>query len=189
MDCLNNNKIRVKKWAKDLKIYRWQKKKSHNGSQSLVISVCVCAQLLCWVWLFAIPGTVAHQASLSMRFPRQEYWSGLPFPSPRNLSYLGIKSLSPALQADCLPPSNLGRPSAGHLSSVLVLHSLKWEIKEVYKLKKEKTRQISVFMASPLTLFLKRTDSSGKDSIRASGFTYWTVLLSFHNIAVGSSSK
>ena len=37
------------------------------------------------VWLFATPGTVAYQAPLFMGFSRQEYWSGLPFPSPSNL--------------------------------------------------------------------------------------------------------
>ena len=41
--------------------------------------------------------TVAHQAPLSMGFPRQEYWSGLPFPSPEDLPDSGIKSRSPAL--------------------------------------------------------------------------------------------
>ena len=50
------------------------------------------------------PWTVAHQASLSMGFSRQEYWSGLPFPSPENLSDPGIEPRSPALQADSLPP-------------------------------------------------------------------------------------
>ena len=45
----------------------------------------------------ASPWTVAHQASLSMGFPRQEYWSGLPFPSPRNLPDSRIKPMSPAL--------------------------------------------------------------------------------------------
>ena len=40
-------------------------------------------QLLSHVWLFATPWTVTCQAPLSMGFPRQEYWSGLPFPSPR----------------------------------------------------------------------------------------------------------
>ena len=40
--------------------------------------------------------TVAHQAPLSMGFPRQEYWSGLPFPSPGDLPDPGIKSTSPA---------------------------------------------------------------------------------------------
>ena len=55
------------------------------------------------VLLFATPWTVAHQAPPSMEFSRQEYWSGLPFPSPRNLPDLGIKPGSPALQADALP--------------------------------------------------------------------------------------
>ena len=43
------------------------------------------------------PWTVAHQALLSMGFPRQEYWSELPFPSPGDLSDLGIEPASPAL--------------------------------------------------------------------------------------------
>ena len=44
----------------------------------------------------AIPWTVAHQAPLSMEFSRQEYWSGLPFPSPGDLPDPGIKPRSPA---------------------------------------------------------------------------------------------
>ena len=47
--------------------------------------------------------TVACQAPLSMGFSRQEYWSGLPFPSPGDLPSPGIKPGSPALQADSLP--------------------------------------------------------------------------------------
>ena len=46
---------------------------------------------------FVTPGTVACQAPLSMGFPRQEYWSGLPFPSPGDLSDPGIEPKSPAL--------------------------------------------------------------------------------------------
>jgi len=46
---------------------------------------------------------VAWQAPLTMGFPRQEYWSGLPFPSQEYLSNPGIKSTSPALQVDSLP--------------------------------------------------------------------------------------
>ena len=46
--------------------------------------------------------TVAHQAALSMGFPRQEYWSELPFPSPGDLPDPGIEPGSPALQADSL---------------------------------------------------------------------------------------
>ena len=49
------------------------------------------------------PWTVAHQAPLSVAFSRQEYWSGLPFPSPGDLPDPGIESGSPALQADALP--------------------------------------------------------------------------------------
>ena len=52
--------------------------------------------------LFATPWTVAHQAPLSVEFSRQEYWSGLPFPSPGDLADPGIESRSPALQADSL---------------------------------------------------------------------------------------
>ena len=52
------------------------------------------------VWLFATPWTVAHQAPPSMGFSRQEYWSGLPFPSPGDLPNPGIEPGSPALQTD-----------------------------------------------------------------------------------------
>ena len=48
------------------------------------------ACLLSHTWLFSTPRTVAHQAPLSMCFPRQEYWRGLPFPSPGNLPNPGI---------------------------------------------------------------------------------------------------
>ena len=54
------------------------------------------------VWLFAIPWTVSYKAPLSMEFSRQEYWSGLPFPSPGDLPDPGIEPRSPALQADAL---------------------------------------------------------------------------------------
>ena len=50
----------------------------------------------------ATPWTVAHEDPLSMEFSRQEYWSGLPFPSPGDLQSPGIKPGSPALQADSL---------------------------------------------------------------------------------------
>ena len=57
------------------------------------------------VRLFATPWTVAHQASLSMGFPREEYWSGFPFPSPGNLSDPGIKPVS--LEFPCFGRCNL----------------------------------------------------------------------------------
>ena len=52
---------------------------------------------------FVTPWTVAHQAPLSMGFSRREFWSGLPFPSPGDLSDPGTEPRSPALQADSLP--------------------------------------------------------------------------------------
>ena len=56
------------------------------------------------------PGTVAHQAPPSMGFTRQEYWSGLPFPSPRDLPNPGIEPRSPTLQADALTSAPSGKP-------------------------------------------------------------------------------
>ena len=71
------------------------------------------------VRFFATPWTVAYKAPLSMKFSRQEYWSGLPFPSPGDLPDPGIKPRSPALQADALtsePPGTL-KQRAGVFSS------------------------------------------------------------------------
>ena len=65
------------------------------------------------VQLFGIPWTVAYQAPPSMGFPRQEYWSGLPLPSPGDLPDLGMKPRSPALQADSLPSEPPGKPMLG----------------------------------------------------------------------------
>ena len=56
-------------------------------------------KLLSRVWLFTTPWTVAYQAPPSMGFSRQEYWSGLSFPSPGDLPDPGIKPRSPAFQA------------------------------------------------------------------------------------------
>ena len=65
------------------------------------------------VQLFATPWTVAHQAPTSMGFSRQEYWSGLPFPSPGDLPHPGIEPSSPALQADALTSEPPGKPKHG----------------------------------------------------------------------------
>ena len=56
------------------------------------------------------PWTVARQAPLSMGFPRQKYWRGLPFSSPGDLPDAGIEARSPALQADSLPAELPGKP-------------------------------------------------------------------------------
>ena len=62
------------------------------------------------VQLFVTPWTIAQQAPPSMEFSRQEYWSGLPFPSPGDLPDLGIEPRSPTLQADVLPSEPPGNP-------------------------------------------------------------------------------
>ena len=59
--------------------------------------------LVAQLCLFLIPWTGARQAPLPMEFSRQEYWSGLPFPSPENLPGPGIEPGSPALPAASLP--------------------------------------------------------------------------------------
>ena len=61
------------------------------------------------VRLFATLWTVAHQAPPSLGFSRQEYWSGLPFPSPWDLPDPGIEPRSPALQADTLTSEPPGK--------------------------------------------------------------------------------
>ena len=65
-------------------------------------------KLLSRIQLFATPWTVAHQTPPSMGFSRQEYWSGLPFPSPRDLPDPGKEPRSPAFQADTLPSESWG---------------------------------------------------------------------------------
>ena len=73
----------------------------------LVIQWSEVKSLSC-VRLFATPWTVAYQAPQSMEFSKQEYWSGLPFPSPGDLPNPGIKPRYPSLQADALlsePPN------------------------------------------------------------------------------------
>ena len=79
-------------------------------------------QLLSHVQLFATPWTVAHQAPLSRGFSRQEYWNGLPFPSPGGLSNPGMKSQSPALQAVSLLSEPPEKPKPKR-------HTIEWETK------------------------------------------------------------
>ena len=77
------------------------------------------------------PRTLTSQAPLSMEFSRQEYWCGLPFPSPRNLSDPGVKPRCPTLQADSLPSE-----PPGELQSC---------IKKCYKISTHYHPDLSVF--------------------------------------------
>ena len=67
-------------------------------------------------------GTVAYQAPQFMEFSRQEYWSGLPLPSPGDLPHSGIKSRSPALQADALPSEPPGKPKLSATLKLTEMH-------------------------------------------------------------------
>ena len=84
-------------WENSIDVYTLTHSQSHSG-----------------VWLFETPWTAACQAPLSMGFPKQKYWSGLPFPSPGDVPNPGIKPESPALQADSLP---FEPPRKPHVSS------------------------------------------------------------------------
>ena len=85
--------------------------------------VKVKVKLLSRVGLFVTSWTVAYQASTSMGFSRQEYWSGLPFPSPGDLPYSGIEPRSPTLEADALTSESLGKPIY-ELDSPIILFSM-----------------------------------------------------------------
>ena len=94
--------------------------KTHLGSR-LCAHVCVLSHFSC-AQLFAILWAVAHQAPLSMGFSRQEYWSGLLFPSPGDLPDPGIEPRSPTLQADSLPTEPQGKPKNTGEGSLSLLH-------------------------------------------------------------------
>ena len=73
---------------------------------------CYLVTELC-LTLFVIPWTAAHQAPLSVGFPRQEYWSGLPFPSPGDLPDPGMERISlasPALAGGFYTAEAPGKP-------------------------------------------------------------------------------
>ena len=74
------------------------------------------------VQLFASLWTVAPQAPLSLGFSRQEYWSGLPCPSPGDLPDPEIKPRAPTLQADSLPAELQGKPLT-YIADLLTLNS------------------------------------------------------------------
>ena len=80
--------------------------------------VCEGVKSFSRVRLFATPWTVAYQAPPSMGFSRQEYWSGLPFPSLGGLPYPGIEPRSPTFQADVLTSGPPGKPPLNVLGTV-----------------------------------------------------------------------
>ena len=84
--------------------------------------------------LFATPWTVAYQAPPSMGFSRQEYWSGVPLPSPGDLPDPGIEPGSPTLQADALPSEPPGVTLIFKVTFILFLKILIYSLKLKYSL-------------------------------------------------------
>ena len=99
-------------WDKRLVIYIWFLKYSIKRiiSQEAWIQMTLEGIWCKPTFWEATPWTVALQAPLFMEFSRQEYWSGLPCPSPGDLPDPGIEPVSPALQADSLPSEPPGSP-------------------------------------------------------------------------------
>ena len=89
MDFLNGNEILFSLKKKILTYATWMNPEDIISSEIVL--------LLSHVWLFATPWTVAYQDPPSMGFSRQEYWSGLPFPSPGDPPDPGIEPGFPAL--------------------------------------------------------------------------------------------
>ena len=81
---------------------------------------------------FATPWTIAHQAPLSMVFPRQEYWSVLPFPSPRDLFNPGIEPVPPALASRLFTIEAPGKP---YFIEVIYIKYIKYVYKYFYYIK------------------------------------------------------
>ena len=76
--------------------------------------MCVCVQSLSCVWFFATPWIVAHHVPLSKGFPRQEHWSGLPFPSSGELPDPRTELISPALASEFLTTQPPKKPWPGN---------------------------------------------------------------------------
>ena len=91
------------------------------------VCVCVCrgGRLIAksCLTLFITLWLIAHKDPLSMGFPKQEYWNGLPFPSPEDLPNPGSESVFSTWQADFLPLSHLGRPYSFLLLIYIILSS------------------------------------------------------------------
>ena len=96
----------LRKFALITKRKKWQLTSAHlliyflkysvnHSTVATLIKQCKLWTVLSGAWRFVTPQTVTYHSPLSMGFPRQEYWSGLPFPSPGDLPDLKIEQASP----------------------------------------------------------------------------------------------
>ena len=97
------------------------------------LSIILCAQSLSRVQLFATPWTAAHQVSLSMGFPRQEYWNELAFPPPGDLPDPEIEPMSPALAGGFFTSETLGKLSFTNYKMYSLLFFLHLTVAELRK--------------------------------------------------------
>ena len=113
-------------------------------------------KLLGRVWLFVTPWTIQ-----SMEFSRTEYWSGYPFPSPRDLPNPGIEPRSPALQVDSLPDEPQGKPkntavgSLSLLQRIFLTQELNWGLHHCWKILYELSYQVAQDIKDVWLFYLK----------------------------------
>ena len=104
---------------------------------SVCVCVCVCVCLLSRVWFFVIPWTSLHGSSVHgyMEFSRQEYWRGLPFPTPGDLPEPGIKTASlasPALTGRFVTTMPPGKPKLTVLQFGGFWERINWILSQEY---------------------------------------------------------
>ena len=87
----------------------------------------VRAQLLSQVQIFVTPWTIAHQAPLSVGFPRQEYWCGWLFPSAGDLPHLEVKAVSPELAGGFFATEPPGKPKFSGIQKLMQMGLLMWK--------------------------------------------------------------
>ena len=122
--------------------------------------ICVCVCVLSCVQLFVTSWTVACKSPLAMGFPRQEYWSGLPFPSPGDLPKPGIESASPVLAGGFFTAEPPGKPKPDlSLTQIKIRNRLKdiysRLFREPYLSKFIKSESISDSFNRAMTYILK----------------------------------
>ena len=140
--------------------------------------------LLNHVRLSATPWTVTCQAALSMRFPRQGYWSGLPFPSPRDLPDPGLELEFPALQAILYQLSHKGSPKA------ILIFSLCFSFPcQCYLLQLHPRRGLSCSVLVPPSLSLKLHEHPGEHASQVQcGAAHWASVRTSLALHKASSS-
>ena len=108
------------------------------------------------------PCTVAHQAPLSMGFPRQEYWSGLPFPPPEDLPYPEMEPVSPALVGGFFTAEPSGKPNINGKKALKLEINPRCPSK---KLKRKKRIFKNVLLSILSIMYWLNSDLQGSDFI------------------------